>query len=74
MNKVLDVKLHECFSGFCYTLDFFRAILPNQEKNSHEYLVSHILNISYNAREAPEDSKVLQRLTELHQHVVDVHH
>ena len=31
MNKVQDVKLHEYFSGFCDTLEFFRAILPNQE-------------------------------------------
>ena len=41
MNKVLDVKLHECFSGFCDTLYFFRAVHPNQEKFSLEYLVSH---------------------------------
>ena len=38
---MLWTKLHECFSGFCDTLDFFRAILPNQEKFSLEYLVSH---------------------------------
>ena len=25
MNKVLDVKLHECFSGFCDTLDFSKS-------------------------------------------------
>ena len=74
MNKVLDVKLHECFSGFCDTLDFFRVILPNQEKFSLEYLVSHILKISYSAHDALEDSKVLQRLTELPEHVVDVHY
>ena len=24
-NKVLDVKLHECFSGFCDTLDFSKS-------------------------------------------------
>ena len=32
MNKVLDVKLHACFSGFCDTWDFYRAILPHQDK------------------------------------------
>mgnify|MGYP003690596629 CR=1 FL=1 len=74
MNKVLDVKLHECFSGFCDTLDFLRVILPNQEKFSLEYLVSHILKISYSAHDALEDSKVLQRLTEFPEHVVDVHY
>ena len=70
---MLDLKLHGCFSGFCDTFDFFWAIVPNQEKNSLEYLVWHIMEISYNAQDALEDSKVLQRLTVLPQHVVDVY-
>lgn len=68
------VKLHERFRGFCDTLEFFRAILPFSERFSLEYLVTHVLKISYNAHDALEDSKVLQRLTELPQHAIEEHY
>lgn len=39
-----------------------------------ENLVTHVLKISYNAYDALEDSKVLQRLTELPQHAIKEHY
>lgn len=74
MQKVPIVKLHERFRGFCDTLEFFRVILPFSERFSLEYLVTHVLKISYNAHDALEDSKVLQRLTELPQHAIEEHY
>lgn len=51
------VKLHERFRGFCNILELFRAIFFS-ERFSLEYLVTHVLKISYNAHDALEDSKV----------------
>jgi hypothetical protein len=52
-------------------LEFFRATVSFHEKFSLQYSVSNVLNISYTAHDALEDSKVLQRLTELPQHAVE---
>jgi DNA polymerase III alpha subunit (gram-positive type) len=71
IKKVPSVQLDECFGGFCDTLEFFRATIPFLEKFSLQCLVSNVLNISYTAHDALEDSKVLQRLTELPQHAVE---
>lgn len=53
---------------------FFRAILPFFGRIYLEYLVTHVFQISYNAYDALEDSKVLQRLTELPQHAIKEHY
>lgn len=58
MQKLPIVKLHERFRGFCDTLELFREILLFSERFSLEYLVTHVLKISYNAHDALEDSKV----------------
>ena len=58
MQKVLSVNCMNVFQDVCDTLDFFRAILPNQEKICLEYLVSHIVKISYSVHDALEDFKV----------------
>ena len=49
-NKLLDVKLHECVSGFCDTLHFFRSILPIHRKTVHLSFWYHIFWDSYTIR------------------------